>query len=140
MSCLRHVFLQAFTTPPFTRKRKAVEAAIIDGDEKITGDAAAASPIEDTTPSPTKTSLSTSSTARKDTDVVYKKRRGTTNAAESTDNFPVSLRKRVTDIATPATTTADSMDSDDDFMSDASSQEDFLGTQGSDDESIGEGE
>ncbi|KAI2765802.1 hypothetical protein DTO012A8_8984 [Penicillium roqueforti] len=30
------------------------------------------------------------------------------------------------------------MDSDDDFMSDVSSQDDFLGTQGSDDESLGE--
>jgi hypothetical protein len=32
------------------------------------------------------------------------------------------------------------MDSDDDFMTDVSSREDdFLGTQGSDDESLGEG-
>lgn len=33
-----------------------------------------------------------------------------------------------------------SMDSEDDFMSDASSQEDFLDMHGSDDESLGEGE
>jgi hypothetical protein len=31
------------------------------------------------------------------------------------------------------------MDSDDDFMSDVSSQDDFLDMQGSDDESLGEG-
>ena len=31
------------------------------------------------------------------------------------------------------------MDSDDDFMSDVSSADDFLDTQGSDDESLGEG-
>jgi ariadne-1 len=31
------------------------------------------------------------------------------------------------------------MDSDDDFMSDVSSGDDFLDTQGSDDESLGEG-
>jgi hypothetical protein len=39
----------------------------------------------------------------------------------------------------PSTPTTVSMDSDDEFMSDVSSQDDFLGTQGSDDESLGEG-
>ncbi|KAL2364541.1 hypothetical protein RJZ56_002494 [Blastomyces dermatitidis] len=45
----------------------------------------------------------------------------------------------VADLATPATTaTTASMDSDDDFMSDGSSQGDILDMQGSDDESLGD--
>lgn len=48
---------------------------------------------------------------------------------------------QTTDLVTPAPTTrTGSMDSDDDFMSDVSSQEGFLDMQGSEDESIGEGE
>lgn len=43
----------------------------------------------------------------------------------------------VTELGTP---TATSMDSDDEFMSEGSSQEDFEGTQDSDDGSLGEGE
>lgn len=38
-----------------------------------------------------------------------------------------------------AGTDTETMDSEDDFMTDASSQEDFLDMQGSDDESLGEG-
>ncbi|PGH26578.1 hypothetical protein AJ80_01707 [Polytolypa hystricis UAMH7299] len=49
------------------------------------------------------------------------------------------LLRRLSDLATPsATATSASMDSDEEFMSNASSQGDFLDTQGSDDESLGE--
>jgi ariadne-1 len=46
------------------------------------------------------------------------------------------VKKR--DLVTPVTTTG-SMDSDDDFLSDVSSAGDFLDTQNSDDESLGDG-
>jgi hypothetical protein len=106
----------AATTPPATRKRKALEAAIEDDESSIT------------TGSSINKVCKTS--ARQCPSLV---------PTPAGVNFPTSLRNRVLDIATPATT-AETMDSDDEFMTDASSPEDNLGTQGSDDESLGEGQ
>lgn len=58
-----------------------------------------------------------------------------TERGSSTSSASLNLKK--SRIATPATT-AGSMDSDDDFLSDVSSPDDF-NTQASDDESLGEG-
>jgi ariadne-1 len=118
----------AVTTPPQTRKRKALEAAIEDNE------VSAATPAVE---SSRHTAGQRSSSKLRRTSKAEDKDKGLGSTAGAGDDFPVSLRKRVSDLATPATT-AGSMDSDDDFMSDASSQ-DFLDTQGSDDESLGEG-
>lgn len=112
-------------TPPSTRKRKAAEAAITD-DQPLPESATKAA-----------------HTHTQDATLVSRSRKpdetgpATTQSTEtgSTASF-TSQKKRV--LATPATTDA-SMDSDDDFMSDVSSQDDFLDMQGSDDESLGEG-
>lgn len=116
-------FSSAFTTPPLTRKRKALEAAIDDDKSSA--------------------ATETLNTGRKSlkkaarSDETEDSRQISPSGASA--SYPVSLRKRVSDIATPATTTG-SMESDDDFMTDVSShEEDGMGTQGSDDESIGEG-
>jgi hypothetical protein len=103
--------LSTAITPPVTRKRKALEAAIEDDEN----------------------SFDTASSASKGCEASTRQ--------SSTTHFPASLRNRVLGIATP-TTTAEAMDSDDDFefMTDASSAEDFLGPQDSDDESLGEGQ
>ncbi|KAI2795135.1 E3 ubiquitin-protein ligase dbl4 [Penicillium oxalicum] len=116
-----------FTTPRLTRKRKAAEAAIADTDQSPPKAATKASttrtgPATDTTPeskSPSNLPLVTSL----DSD------------SETVTQLDAQHTKK-SRIATPATT-AGSMDSDDDFMSDVSSQDAFH-TQGSDDESLGE--
>lgn len=118
----------AVTTPPQTRKRKALEAAIEENEVSAAAPTAEAS---------RNTAGQRSSSKLRRTSNAEDKDKGSISTAGSGDNFPVSLRQRVSDLATPATT-AGSMDSDDDFMSDASSQG-FLDTQGSDDESLGDG-
>jgi hypothetical protein len=120
----------AVTTPPITRKRKALEAALHQGDDArpAASNALLVTPVEGRPLSKIrKTGKSQDSSS------------SSTSTSTSDVKFPVSLRKRGLDITTPTTTTG-TMDSDDDFMTDdASSQEDFLGTQGSDDESLGDG-
>lgn len=68
------------------------------------------------------------------------KRQELESTAASSENAQpqAPATKRATDLATPATTT-DSMDSDDEFMSDISSQDGFMDNRGSEDESLGEG-
>ncbi|KAJ5532856.1 hypothetical protein N7494_009408 [Penicillium frequentans] len=120
-----------FITPPSTRKRKAAEAAIADDNQPLPKSATKAAHARNATASDRP-----STRAKSNTD----KNRSTlpilTQSPESGNSgkSPVGLKR---DIATPATTTG-SMDSDDDFMSDVSSGDDFADTQGSDDESLGE--
>jgi ariadne-1 len=115
-------------TPPSTRKRKAAEAAITDDQphtESATKAAHGDPPLvgRSRKPKPKPASTGPATTCPQSTE--------SGNSTSST-----GLKKR--ELATPATTEA-SMDSDDDFMSDVSSQDDFLDMQGSDDESLGEG-
>lgn len=127
---------KVFTTPPITRKRKAAEAAISDHHEHPPATKGSDPSLRNAT------GLSSSNTRFSEgTTSTTPRRESDSTAATSGDlEVPVSVRekKKAADLATPATTTG-SMDSDDDFMSDVSSQEDFLDTQGSDDESLGEG-
>jgi ariadne-1 len=118
----------AVTTPPITRKRKALEAALHQGDDArpAASNSLLVTPVEGRPLSKIrKTGKSQDSSS------------SLTSTSTLDAKFPVSLRKRGLDITTPTTTTG-TMDSDDD-LTDASSQEDFLGTQGSDDESLGDG-
>jgi ariadne-1 len=117
----------AVTTPPITRKRKALEAALHQGDDArpAASNSLLVTPVEGRPLSKIrKTGKSQDSSS------------SLTSTSTLDAKFPVSLRKRGLDITTPTTTTG-TMDSDDD-LTDASSQEDFLGTQGSDDESLGD--
>jgi hypothetical protein len=103
-----------------------VEAAIDDGDDKANKAA---------------TKALKPSSSSDDDERAPRSKQGITHdtVSQASAGCPISRRKRVSDIATPASTTG-SMDSDDEFMTDVSShEEDFLGTQGSDDESLGEG-
>ncbi|KAJ5679712.1 hypothetical protein N7462_007956 [Penicillium macrosclerotiorum] len=114
-----------FTTPPSTRKRKAAEA-IADDDQPP--------PKAKAAPQAAHARIATASDDRlrnkpSTLPVASQDERGSSTSS-------ASQKKR--EIATPATT-AGSMDSDDDFLSDVSSPDDFLDTQGSDDESLGEG-
>lgn len=133
-----------FTTPPTTSKRKAAEAA----NETTTTTAATKPPVAVAAGSRNATSRASSFTtssgkARKIEQEEEKEEGkdtppeqqefGETDSVSSAGELPVPERKTGRDPITPATT---SMESDDDFMSDASSQ-DFLDTQGSDDESLG---
>lgn len=110
-------FAISFTTPPTTRKRTAAEAAI--DNEPLP--AADRPPV---TANPDQQSCKDYPTA---------------TVSESTDKLgsASSASRKKGFLGTPASTSA-SMDSDDDFMSDVSSNH-FLDTQGSDDESLGEG-
>ena len=110
-------------TPPSTRKRKAAEAAITDN-----------RPL---TESATKAAHTRAATLAGHSRKPASTGPATTLSTESSSSASSTSQKR-RDLATPATTEA-SMDSDDDFMSDVSSQDDFLDMQGSDDESLGEG-
>ncbi|KGQ01304.1 hypothetical protein PAAG_11981 [Paracoccidioides lutzii Pb01] len=101
-----------FTTPPQAKKRSACEAVVDNTDKDlrsiITGSDRAA----------------------------VRKRVG--RALEDSGD-PSPTPKRVPDLATPATTeTTTSMDSEEELISDGSSQEDMLDMQGSDDESLGD--
>lgn len=118
MACHR-----AFTTPPTTRKRKAAEAAISDSDNSS---ATKGPDPRSRIATGLSSSISREPPLRRDSRL-------------TTVDLNVPVRQKALDLATPAATT-ESMDSDDDFMSDATSQDDFLDTQGSDDESLGEGE
>jgi nitrate reductase cytochrome c-type subunit len=113
---------RSFITPPITRKRKAAE---VDNDQPSPKAATKAHGPRHATSSD-RPALSKHSSAA--TEI-------TENTERASPASSASQKKR--DLATPATTTA-SMDSDDDFMSDVSSQEDF-GMQGSDNDSLGEG-
>lgn len=118
----------AVTTPPITRKRKALEAALDQGD----GESHAC-------PTALNATLVKGRPLSKTRKTGKSQDSSSSPISPSTDaKFPVLLQKRGLEIATPTTTTG-TMDSDDDFMTDASSQEGFLGTQGSDDESLGDG-
>ncbi|KAJ5363170.1 hypothetical protein N7541_004014 [Penicillium brevicompactum] len=108
-------FATSFTTPPTTRKRTAAEAAI--DNEPLT----AAHGHRTATSHQRSRKPDSAPTASSDTE-----KPGSASPASRKKGF----------LGTPASTTA-SMDSDDDFMSDVSSDE-FLGTQGSDNESLGE--
>lgn len=129
------------TTPRLTRKRKAAEAAIADDDQfspnaatkaAHSGNATATTvPATESDPSFHSQSKTGSKNACSVTVTSQDTERGS-----STSSASVTVKK--SRIATPATTTG-SMDSDDDFMSDVSSAEDFIDTQGSEDESLGEG-
>ncbi|GAM36597.1 ariadne homolog [Talaromyces pinophilus] len=140
-----------FTTPPTTRKRKAVEEAATktkttattkdkDNDRKS---------IPKATRSGSRSGLGPGSgpnkTLRLERSVSVHEEGEQSSQASSenskdSDNkeFPLSLRKKGSTLVTPTTTTR-SMDSDDDFMTDVSSrEEDFLDMQDSEDESLGE--
>lgn len=122
-----------FTTPRLTRKRKAAEVeAIADNDqsspEAATKAADTAHTANATAPAPDPKSRSKQSSSAPG--LAQDTERGSSTSS-------ASLNVKKSRIATPATT-AGSMDSDDDFMSDVSSQDDF-NTQASDDESLGEG-
>lgn len=121
-----------FTTPRLTRKRKAAEAAIADNDQsspEAATKAADTAHVENAT-APASDPKSRSKQASAATGLAQDTERGSSTSS-------ASLNVKKSRIATPATT-AGSMDSDDDFMSDVSSQDDF-NTQASDDESLGEG-
>ena len=111
-----------FTTPPSTRKRKAAEAAIADDQ-----------PPPKAATKATHAPSATTSDPRSKPDSL---------TASSLSIVPgkhtPSSKQGKRDLVTPATTTG-SMDSDDDFLSDVSSAGDFLDTQNSDDESLGDG-
>lgn len=109
-------------TPPSTRKRKAAEAAIADNNQPPPKAATKAAQARNATASSDRFPAKACSTVAQVTD--------TGSSASS------ASQKKLT-IATPATTTA-SMDSDDDFLSDVSSSGDFLDTQASEDESLGD--
>ena len=124
-----------FTTPSTTRKRKAAEAANNEATSTPTtseisvGAAAIESPpVAVAVDSPVSASTSSGGKVRKLDPYSTDSGRSTTGPA--TDHKLKGVVE--VDLATPATT---SMESDDDFMSDASSP-DFLDTQGSDVESI----
>jgi hypothetical protein len=125
-----------FTTPRLTRKRKAAEAAIADNDQS--------SPKAATRATNTGNATVTAATAAAPSDPKTRSKQVSSETVTSQDTergsstSSASLNRKKSRIATPATTTG-SMDSDDDFMSDVSSAEDFLDTQGSEDESLGEG-
>lgn len=127
----------SFTTPPLTRKRKAAEAALADDNQPLTRAATQAQaqvPARNATASDTrsrkKPSLAVSNTQSNPSASLSTETEGDSSASSE------SQKKR--DPATPATTTA-SMDSDDEMLSDVSSQDDFLDAQISEDESLGEG-
>ncbi|KAK2746260.1 hypothetical protein FQN55_005688 [Onygenales sp. PD_40] len=114
----------SFTTPPQTRKRRACEAV---DDEVDTSSPRSA----------------TGAGAQLDIAAVQKKVR---RALEDSGDPPSPhlLQKRVVDLAAPAaietttTSTSTTMDSDDEFLTDGSSQGDMLDMQGSEDESLAE--
>lgn len=121
-----------FTTPRLTRKRKAAEAAIADNDQSSPEAATKAADTAHTenATAPASDPKSRSKQASSAPGLAQDTERGSSTSS-------ASLNVKKSRIATPATT-AGSMDSDDDFMSDVSSQDDF-NTQASDDESLGEG-
>jgi hypothetical protein len=112
----------SFTTPPQTRKRKAAEAAITDKDE----------PLPKAAHGSRNATLAFSDRRRP--------RHESTTEIETTDIISTaSFNGQVDRPSATSASTAASMDSDDECMSDVSSQEDFPDTEGSDDESLGEG-
>lgn len=127
-----------FTTPRLTRKRKAAEAAIADNDLSSPKAATKAA----NTGNATATAAAAATTSASDPKSRSKQVSSVTVTSLDTERgsstSSAGLDRKKSRIATPATTTG-SMDSDDDFMSDVSSAEDFLDTQGSEDESLGEG-
>lgn len=131
MACLATA--RSFTTPPTTRKRKAAEAAISENESTS---AKQGSDLRSRNAHAHATGPS-SSNSREDSPSPRRGSGSTATALADLEVVPVRQKKQTADLATPATTT-ESMDSDDEFMSDASSQ-DFLDTQASDDESLGEG-
>jgi hypothetical protein len=126
--------LNTFITPPITRKRKAVEEAATttttpgdDDDNNHSTKSANAAKHPKTLP------LERSVQGKRQSSPAAR-----TEKAEDKESSP-SLSRNGASVVTPTTTTR-SMDSDDDFMTDVSSrEEDFLDTQDSDDESLGEG-
>ncbi|KAK2784616.1 hypothetical protein FQN53_008334 [Emmonsiellopsis sp. PD_33] len=114
----------SFTTPPQTRKRRACEAV----DDEV---------------NTSSTRSTTGAGAQLDIAAVQKKVR---RALEDSGDPPSPhlLQKRVVDLAAPAaietttTSTSTTMDSDDEFLTDGSSQGDMLDMQGSEDESLAE--
>lgn len=131
---LQHIYAYQytlFTTPPLTRKRKAAEAA-----NKPTTSAATEPPVAVGSRNATSRSSSSSSRKTRKVEPVKEETESAPSSAGKNSDFGEekdSDKKKGYDLVTPATT---SMDSDDDFMSDASSNADFLDDQGSDIESV----
>lgn len=126
------------TTTPSTRKRKAAEAALADDNQPLTR-AATQAQAQGLTRN---AAASGNRSRKKPFSAVTNTPPNKSSASESTETERASpassgsQKKR--DLATPASTTG-SMDSDDEMLSDVSSQDDFLDTQISEDESLGEG-
>ncbi|OJZ81221.1 hypothetical protein ASPFODRAFT_65192 [Aspergillus luchuensis CBS 106.47] len=125
--------LNAFTTPPLTRKRKAAAATLVDNEPKTAATKASVA----LSPAATATSSSAQSSRKKQKPAVQDPDSDYTLATPGSFSVPVRSKeeKEEEDIDTPAST---SMESDEDFMSVGSSPDDFLDTQGSDVESLGE--
>lgn len=134
MACHRDSTIK---TPPTTRKRKAAEAASADNPSSSSSSSSGAA----------------TGTSRSKAKVHKGEHKQTTTGTPSASDSEAAgdpgagigkeSQRETTDLVTPATTTRTgsvSMDSEDEFMSDVSSQGGFLDTQGSEDESIGEGE
>lgn len=134
--------INSFTTPPLTRKRKALEAATAttrevrpSGGNNCTKESQLVRGLN----------LCADESSKRSKQVRSTSEIGATSGTEQIDAVACQKKASGPVISTPVVTTIetdetkhDTMDSDDEFMSDNSSQ-DVLGTQGSDVDSLGEG-